>query len=246
MLILLLFAVYDIVQSSGFESSALTLSGSEPRLYFYQDPHIYDIALESNRLLINYAGDPVIQFEEGQDISLNVKTLIGRSLEVDGKISFDGITQWRMIHSEDFTNPTNWSDNRNSECAGITMLGGYCIFSEGEITKKYTQIPSHTQIKISATFHFIDAWAGETAYLKATIGSGDALEYVWTESYRAGQTASGTNICGGHHSEGRFSSPIDVIVPHEKDNIEIVFGSTADQDPCALSWGISKFQLYIR
>jgi hypothetical protein len=246
MFIFLLFSLCDTVSSSGFESSALTLSGSEPRLYFYQDPNIYDISLQSERLVINYQGNPVLQYEQGQDISLNVKSLKGRSLEVDGNISFDGIAQWRMIHSEDFTNPTNWSDNRNSECAGITMLGGYCLFSEGEISKKYTKLPAHSSIKISGTFHFIDAWAGETAYLKGSIGEKDSLEYLWAESYRAGQAASGTNICGGHHSEGRFSSPIEIIVPHEKENLEIVLGSTADQDPCALSWGISKLQLYIR
>lgn len=39
-----------------------------------------------------------------------------------------------------------------------------------EVAKAYSELPSHSEIKILVAFHFLDNWAGETAYLKANIG----------------------------------------------------------------------------
>lgn len=40
------------------------------------------------------------------------------------------------------------------------MLGGFGKFSKGEVRKTFTQIPIHSKIRITANYHFIDAWAG--------------------------------------------------------------------------------------
>lgn len=122
------------------------------------------------------------------------------------------------------------------------MLGGYCNFAAEEVSKTFTKIPAHKNVKIKATFHYIDAWMGESAYLKASVG--DELHTVWSETYDS--SGGSIDVCGGKHSEARFASPIEVNIPHEGDKLTVTFGTTVDMDPCDLSWGVSNFQLYIR
>ncbi len=50
------------------------------------------------------------------------------------------------------------------------MLGGYAKFAGGEARKQFIDIPEHTKLKIVANYHFIDAWSGETGFLRASIG----------------------------------------------------------------------------
>ena len=124
------------------------------------------------------------------------------------------------------------------------MLGGYCQFSNIEVSKTFGNLLSHSQVKILASFHFIDAWIGETAYMKVSLEG--EYQYVWTENYKAGQAGAGKNACGAHHVEGKFMSGIDVTVPHTDNSLQVAFGALLDEDSCDESWGISMFQIYIR
>jgi len=60
------------------------------------------------------------------------------------------------------------------------MLGGYCLFSYGEVTKTFGGLPNHSLIRITANYHYIDAWAGETGFMRASIGTNDEMVYTWT------------------------------------------------------------------
>jgi hypothetical protein len=56
------------------------------------------------------------------------------------------------------------------------MLGGYGAFAGGEVSKLYVRLDSpHTELRLKATFHFIDRWASESAYAKLD------NQYVWVE-----------------------------------------------------------------
>ena len=50
------------------------------------------------------------------------------------------------------------------------MLGGYGKFAGGEVTKVFTNIPTHTKIRILANYHFIDAWSGESDFMRVNNG----------------------------------------------------------------------------
>lgn len=50
------------------------------------------------------------------------------------------------------------------------MLGGYGVLSNGEIQKVFSGIPVHKQIRITANYHFIDAWSGETGFMRLNNG----------------------------------------------------------------------------
>ena len=120
------------------------------------------------------------------------------------------------------------------------MLGGYAKFAGGEVTKTFTEIPAHTKLRVVATYHFIDAWNGESGFMRANIGRDNMMEYLWTEKYDFSKAKNGINICGAVYPEGRLSSTIDVTIPHLSDMITFGFGSTLDQDPEENSFGVSN------
>jgi hypothetical protein len=78
------------------------------------------------------------------------------------------------------------------------------------------------------------------------IGNNEEMNFIWTESYSALEGNKGINICGGKMNEGKFSSPIDIIIPHKDNYIKIAFGSNLQMDPCDESFGISSIQIFIR
>lgn len=127
------------------------------------------------------------------------------------------------------------------------MLGGYCKLDSAQVSKSFP-LPAHTHVKITASFHFIDRWAGETAFMKLNVGPDAAQEVVWTERYEEGESTNGLNVCGDPNvPEGNFASPIEVVVPHTRDSIEVVFGTTMQStDACDRSWGISNVEIQVK
>lgn len=61
------------------------------------------------------------------------------------------------------------------------MLGGFSLFSKGEVKKVFGDLPTHSSLKITANYHFIDNWSGESGFMRVSVGKQGALEYVWSE-----------------------------------------------------------------
>ena len=92
-----------------------------------------------------------------------------------------------------------------------------------------------------ATFHFIDRWAGETAYAKLD------NQIVWTDSYDLGPNQPlGLNLCGGPEPENKFAVPIDVIIPHTTSACTVSFGALLEGSSVIHSWGVSNVQILLR
>ena len=164
-------------------------------------------------------------------------------------VSLRGVRQWQLALAEDFSNVgAGWSRLEVTKCAGVSMLGGYCKFAKGEVKKTFTDLPPHRSLRIRATYHFIDRWVGETAFLKMDIGTDGADVPVWTEAHSQDHEKHGLNVCGQPDvHEGKFAQRIDVAVPHTKPTAKFSFGATMDaQDPCDESWGLSNVEVYIR
>ena len=49
------------------------------------------------------------------------------------------------------------------------MLGGFGKSAAGELSKLFKGLPPHKKIRITCTFHFLDAWKGESAFMRSTI-----------------------------------------------------------------------------
>jgi hypothetical protein len=202
------------------------------------------------------------------------KTAKGMSFLAE-EVIVGGVKQWALVRQEHFQNTderdNGWrlvgSDNINqpiptSVCERMSpndrFLGGHCQLSNGPVQKRFTHLPPHSQIRLTARYHFIDHWTGETGF--ASIDN----NYVWTQSHRippaiAGITV-GMQLCGSdQYPETRMSSPIDVTAPHTADHVWIAFGSHSassggkprslkeeEQSACDRSFGIDDVEIYIR
>jgi len=166
-----------------------------------------------------------------------------------GGLTIGGVNQWSVAEADDFSKPVvGWSHTSTSSCGGVTMLGGYCKFAAGDVTKTVSNLPAHSQLRVQATFHFIDRWVGETAFLKMNTGVDGSMVPVWTESHAQDHEVHGMNVCGSDSvHEGKFAVRVDVTVPHSGSDINFAFGTTMNaEDPCDESWGISSFEVLTR
>jgi hypothetical protein len=123
------------------------------------------------------------------------------------------------------------------KCNGFSMLAA----KPGRtITTTYRRLPKHTQIRITATVHFVDDWQGETAWMKFNDF------FVWTESLDQKNVAGKFSMCGSDlYPESRFSAPIDVTWPHKANSLTISLGSNLDEGSDA-RFGLSNIAVYTR
>jgi hypothetical protein len=194
-------------------------------------------------------GKPLIVLDQQNVLRFAAARVETVSLDAAGGLSVRGVKQWQLAFSEDFaTQGVGWSRAAVTQCGGVHMLGGFCKLSQGEVSKTFSQLPPHKQVRVVSTYHFIDRWIGETGYLKLNIGQEHAPVVVWSEQHSQQMSKNGVNLCGQSATpEGKFSSLIDVVVPHTVDSLRLDFGSTmSDSDPCDESWGISGVEIYVR
>jgi hypothetical protein len=192
---------------------------------------------------------PLLSIDSTNTLRISSSHVEAQSLNAQGGLSVRGVPQWQLVRSEDFAAPiVGWSRWEVTECAGVAMLGGFCKFSRGEVNKTFSGLPPHKQLRVVATYHFIDRWIGETGFMKLNIGMGGCPVAVWSERYAQQEAKNGLSLCGDAGTpEGKFSAPIDVTVAHQSDSVLIGFGSTMDDaDPCDESWGVSTLELYVR
>ncbi len=112
------------------------------------------------------------------------------------------------------------------------------------------------QLRLTARYHFIDNWRGETAFAQIE------GKNVWAQTHRlssAGNELLGVNVCGSAlYPESRMSAAIDVSVEHSDSSVGVAFGvhsasseavrSLADeqQNACDRSFGVDDVAIYIR
>jgi len=192
---------------------------------------------------------PLIHLDSADTLHLNSARVEAVALDTQGGFSVRGVQQWQLVSSEDFSvEGAGWSRKDVSQCAGVNMLGGFCKFGKGDVNKTFTGLPPHKQLRVVATYHFIDRWIGETGFMKLDIGMNDCATVVWSERHAQQEAKNGLSLCGDAGTpEGKFSAPVDVTIPHHRDSVTVAFGSTMDDsDPCDESWGISALEIYIR
>merc|ERR1719316_2335401 len=168
------------------------------------------------------APTPLVSLDSSDTLHLSSTRVEALALDAQKWISVRGVKQWQLVYSEDFSvEGAGWSRKEVSTCAGVNMLGGFCKFSRGEVNKTFTGLPPHKQLRVVATYHFIDRWIGETGYMKLNVGHLDCDVPVWTEQHKQ-ETGKGVNLCGDASvAEGKFSAPVEVTIPHSKDSVTV-------------------------
>lgn len=201
---------------------------------------------ESGSFVIQNERITIMEAKATGEIVIRADVLQAKDIKYYGDLYVQEVAQWKLVVHEGFwTEAKGWSMNQVTTCGGVNILGGYGVLSRGTLNKTFSDLPEHSKIRIVSTFHFIDAWTGETAYLTANFGKDHSYEYLWIDNYDSTDAEKQINICGSSYGEGKFASPIDVTFPHTDDTLTISFGSTVDQDALAESWGISALYIYI-
>ncbi|KAL8426548.1 hypothetical protein Efla_006613 [Eimeria flavescens] len=262
-------------------------SGKNALIAIGNEPDQFQMGIDgSGNFLIASPRTTILSADPEDNLRIHA-SLSTSTLDLQGPFTVRGIPQFRTVYREDFSSGVaeGWDNPASrdivSSCAGITMLGGYGKFAKGEISKRYSRLPPHKELRVKAVFHFIDAWIGETGFmrldtgeegfdfpclLKSHFSSGPdgGLAYAWTERHSQDFEQNAVNACGGDLrkiqrrnaksdlfiflkgpvGEGKFSSPIEVIVPHDKESVAVSFGSTRGwqiqaDDPFDQSWGVS-------
>ena len=157
----------------------------------------------------------------------------------------NGIKQWTLISYDDFSSSENIKDysfqqlmSCNSKNENL-FIGGHCLLSKEEVSKKFYIGYSHETIRIKASYHMFDNWNGEMGYMKIND------QIVWAKEGKSNEK-NGINICGGDYNDPAFNLGIDVVVPHNESEVIVSFGSTLDKDPCEASYGFQDVMLYIK
>jgi len=181
-------------------------------------------------------------------------------------IVIGGVEQWRLVRHDDFQNsnhgwtrkddPTN-AFVETSSCRSTDtdrFLGGHCVLSSGLVHKTFSHLPPHKQIKVSARVHYLDHWNGESVFLVL----GD--QYVWAQPHTS-SPHYGMQMCGNaNHKESKFSTPVEVTIPHAESFLTIGVGATSHvvdkelaklhptstDDPCERSFGVDDVSIYLK
>lgn len=158
--------------------------------------------------------------------------VLGSSMEVNGTTrvsSFiqNDVVQWALKHHDDFEGEVKgWDTTETNSCDGFDKhLAGHCSAVGGSVKKTFTGLGAHKAIRVQASYHFLDSWENERAWAKVN------GKTVWTDMNDIrGLHPSALNICGGESAEGKFAVPIDVVIPHGTDSVEVEFGPQCASD----------------
>lgn len=172
--------------------------------------------------------------------SVTTDTMAASFLEIKGE------KQWSLVTLEDFEEEAEiegWSEKDVTECAGQKFLGGPCTKAgDSKVTKTFSNLPPHTQLRVSAKYLFIDSWDGEHAFMSVD------GRHVWADTYNHASLdrSKSLNVCGNETPEGQLMKNIDVTVPHTGSSFELTFGATTDEHACDESFGVDSVMIFVR
>jgi len=160
---------------------------------------------------------------------------------------------WAIVAHDDFETPLSvseiedpfqWNDTRTERCGGLdTMFGGYCNFANTIVSRAF-MLPRHSTLRVTARFHFIDRWLGESGFMLVD------GKLVWSKSHFHCKKVyleycHGINVCGDEKYADTLSQVVEVSIPHNKTHVQVSFGSTLEEDPCLVSWGVDDLVISI-
>lgn len=132
---------------------------------------------------------------------------------------------WGLVASDRWPGATGWTSSVTLDasavttCGSWTMIGGYNKFSVGDyIEKTFSAQPTHSSLRIRATFYKIDHWA--SANFVVTV---DGVVAWQSASY----TSHGSVVCGNMgHNQGDQLVDVDLTAAHSAASATVRFSST--------------------
>eukprot|EP00300_Choanocystis_sp_HF-7_P015454 c19063_g1_i1.p1 GENE.c19063_g1_i1~~c19063_g1_i1.p1 ORF type:complete len:257 (+),score=65.09 c19063_g1_i1:606-1376(+) len=245
--LVLLAALVCASNGGGVNVTSLSInpgSTQEAKITLGDADEAFSLVMDADgSFVVRHRNEPTFSIDSSGAVSIAGEMVSAGAVKIEGSLNYMGVEQWFLAAIENFNEGTSgWSNSSTSTCGNQekVLLGGCGKFAGGEVSKIYAKLPPHNTIRVTANFHFIDNWGGETAYAKF-----DNF-LVWTEVYDQQSAKSGVNICCGDAPEGKFSNAIDVSMPHSADSLKLTFGTTLLADPMTQSWALSDVQVFVR
>lgn len=186
-----------------------------------------------------------------------IKTLaeIDQQKEADKQPKMVEVYQmdWVGFYFEDFEQYTNyWRENNFNlvKCDpdfDENILQHDCNSDVNEVFFSVNILPHHSEIKVNLSFHFIDAWNGEQAWVKID----DKL--VWTDTYEwcnipwlNNCQKRGQNACGNKNYPDNMGQLVSFTKLHTEQELKITVGTSIEKGNCDAQWGIDNIEVFYR
>lgn len=160
----------------------------------------------------------------------------------------DGVPQWKQFSYDDFQGVvTGWNNTAMSSCgtSNNKFLGGYCNFADTAISKTYSDLPQHSQVRVTFNYHFIDEWQGESGYAQVDGKYVWQMAYAWCDSVLPWYCQKfGINACGAEFPD-KLAQFVQIDTIHNANSLTLVISSTLDGDACKASWGLDDVTIYL-
>ena len=134
------------------------------------------------------------------------------------------------------TSTTDYTINSNLfyQCSIYKVFGAQKFGKLDIIKKTFSNIPNHSQVKITFDLLKMDLWNFETFSFKV-----DGTLY-YTNNF----SSEGSNLCGGSYNEN-ITPIIITIYPHSSSSLVLEFQSSLDRNASQGSYGIQNLFVYL-
>ncbi|MEK7255454.1 MAG: hypothetical protein AAB316_11960 [Bacteroidota bacterium] len=229
---------------------------------------------ENAKIVLDGGTGAEIEFVNGSDTAsitydgtnitvenLNLVFSAGISLPAGQTITYNGLSDWRLVDVDDFSTGTDgwvcheqWNSNTVKSfervSPGTTFSQGYLLrplqHGNDALKKQFdlTGIP-HTQVKVVFTFHYFDTWSdfewGFGGF--ATSPLADNFQDCWFEPI--GVTTPGhTNY--NQYPSGDLNKRYEMVMQNSGDLFWVVFGTSLDQTVADEGYGISNIEIWVK
>lgn len=222
--------------------SSLSIEGTNPERNAYQlnvGAHRASLRIREGDFQMLNDQHVYLAINQGE-ITTSKGTLFAKGLNLQKDAVINGKRQWSLVARMDYR---DFDPKIVSKCGAYHLIGGYLLTSNTEMTKSFP-LPRHSMIRIEGHFHFLDNWKGETGFIKVRVNKKDE-QVVWTEGADIRGIANGIDVCGGATIDPIVGRKFEVVMNHDEDTLDLLFGSTLTCDPSYASYGVSDVEIYI-
>eukprot|EP00164_Ancoracysta_twista_P004465 GFYU01006023.1.p1 GENE.GFYU01006023.1~~GFYU01006023.1.p1 ORF type:complete len:550 (-),score=195.81 GFYU01006023.1:138-1787(-) len=156
-------------------------------------------------------------------------------------LHIDDVKQWQLVAFDSFDEThsakSGWSPEPQFSTCGNPRDHFMSGSPQSKFEKMFENLPPHSQLKMTARYHFIDQWDGEVAFAQLN------GETQWMEPLKS--KAHGLNVCGSQYPESKLSAPVEAVIPHSENSVRVGFGSTLPAEANG-AWGVDDVMVYVR
>lgn len=179
----------------------------------------------------------------------NVKGGVYHASKIDGIVNTE--KDWSLVYFEPFeSGKTNgWEGSgilRSCGAGNDFALFHNCQSKSQTLSKKIGVLPAHKELKIQLSFHFLDKWEGEQAYVKL----GDHIIWAktrnWCKNIFANECLKkGVDVCGNSYPD-LVGQLVSFSMLHKDREIDFEVGSSLPVENCKASWAIDNIMIFTR